>query len=280
MSNTQKIWMITGISRGLGKELARAVLIQGDVVIGTTRSGTVDLGTDIVTERLHVLPMELSDVQQIRAAVGQAHAFHGRLDVIVNNAGYGLLGAIEEATDDEAEKVFAINFFGPLNVIRAALPFLRAQRSGHIVNVSALAGLVPMAGWGLYSAAKSAIEGMSQSLAQEVAPLGIRVTSVEPGAFRTDFLSDHSIRYSDHRIDDYAPTAHANVAYLNEIVGKRVGDPKLGALAMIKAVEAETPPMHLVLGSDALGYLREHLAQLTSNLSAWESVSLSTDFAV
>src|SRR6266404_770168 len=132
MSNTQKIWMITGISRGLGKELARAVLIQGDVVIGTTRSGTVDLGTDIRVERLHVLPMELSDVQQIHTTVKQAHALYGRLDVIVNNAGSGLLGAIEEATDDEAEKVFAINFFGPLHVIRAALPFLRAQRSGHI----------------------------------------------------------------------------------------------------------------------------------------------------
>lgn len=272
--------MITGISRGLGKELARAVLIQGDVVIGTTRSGTVDLGTDIVTERLHVLPMELSDGQQIHATVEQAHALYGRLDVIVNNAGYGLLGAIEEATDDEAEEVFAINFFGPLNVIRAVLPFLRAQRSGHILNVSSLAGMVPMAGWGLYAAAKSAIEGLSQSLAQEVNSLGIRVTLVEPGAFRTDFLSDHSSRNSDHRIDDYAPTAHANLVYLTEIDGKQIGDPKLGALAIIKAVEAETPPMHLVLGSDALDHVRENQAQLTSNLSTWESVSLSTDFAV
>src|SRR5260370_36651115 len=125
MSNTQKIWMITGISRGLGKELARAVLLQGDVVIGTTRSGTVDLGTDIVTESLHMVPMELSGVQQIRAAVGQTHAFHGRLGVLVNNTRYGLLGAIERATDHEAEQVFASNFFGPLHVIRAVLQFLR-----------------------------------------------------------------------------------------------------------------------------------------------------------
>ena len=208
----------------------------------------------------------------------RAHALHGRLDVIVNNAGYGLLGAIEEARDAEVRRVFDVNFFGPLQVIQAALPFLRAQRRGHIVNISSIAGLAPMPGSGIYAATKFALEGLSESLAQEVGPLGIRVTLVEPGAFRTDFLSAHSIRNAVGSIAAYAKTSGKTVHHLHEIAGKQPGDPVLAARAIIEAVEAKEPPMHLILGSDALRRARAKFQHLSEEVDRWERVSLSTDF--
>lgn len=276
MENRKTIWFITGISRGLGRELARAVLAQGDVVIGTTRDGKADL--EPAGGELHVLPLEVTDRSQAKEIVARAHELYGRLDVVVNNAGYGLLGAVEEASEAEARQVFEVNFWGTLNVIAAALPLLRAQRGGHIINLSSIAGLAPMAGSGLYAAAKSAVEGLSQSLAQEVGPLGIKVTVVEPGAFRTDFLSERSIRASAARIEDYAPTAGAVVAYLEKIAGKQPGDPARGARAIIEAARAEAPPMHLVLGTDALRRTREKQQKLAADLERWESVARSTDF--
>ena len=276
MSEQQKIWFITGVSRGLGQALAQAVLEAGDVVIGTTRSGRSDLSGS--SDRLHLLPLEVTDAAQVRQTVAEAQALYDRIDVVVNNAGYGLLGAIEEATEDEVERVFDVNFFGPLEVVRTALPILRAQRGGHVLNVSSIAALAPTAGSGLYAAAKSALGGMSQALAQEVGPLGIKVTLIEPGGFRTDFLSDHSIRTSDRSIEAYSQTAHANVDHLGEIAGKQIGDPARGARAIMRAVEADEPPMHLVLGSDALRRTRQNQDRLAADLDAWESVSLSTDF--
>ena len=178
-----KIWFITGISRGLGFSLARAVLATGSLVIGTTRDGQAPTG--LTSDNLTVLPLELTARQQIRRVVADAHGRYGRLDVIVNNAGYGLLGPVEATTPEQTEHVFAVNFFGPLEVIKSSLPFLRRQRSGHIVNISSIAGIAPTPGAGLYAATKFALEGLSQSLAQEVAPFGIWVTVVEPGSFRT-----------------------------------------------------------------------------------------------
>jgi NAD(P)-dependent dehydrogenase (short-subunit alcohol dehydrogenase family) len=277
MSGMNKIWFITGISRGLGLALAQAVVQQGDTVIGTTRDGRLPL--EALQGRLHVLALDVGDKEAIEACIGQAHALYGRLDVIVNNAGYGLLGSIEEATPAETTAVFNINFFGPLQVVKSALPYLRAQRSGHIVNVSSIAGLAPAAGSGLYAAAKFALEGMSQSLALEVAPLGLRVTLVEPGAFRTDFLSPHSIRISDVQLPDYAATAGKSVAHLNDIAGKQLGDPVKGAAAIVAAVTAESPPLHMLLGSDALGRAREKLRLINEELDRWEAVSRSTDHA-
>ena len=203
--------------------------MQGEIfVIGTTRDG--DSGLPSVSHRLHVLPLELPSADQARKAIVRAHALHGRLDVIVNNAGYGLLGAIEEARDTEVRRVFDVNFFGPLQVIQAALPFLRAQRRGHIVNISSVAGLAPMPGSGIYAATKFALEGLSESLAQEVGPLGIRVTLVEPGAFRTDFLSSHSIRNAAGSIAAYAETSGKTVHDLHEIAGKQLGRSGSGGL--------------------------------------------------
>ena len=276
MSKQQRIWLITGVSRGLGKAVAKVVLAAGDAVIGTTRSGKVDWGEG---ERgLTVMPLELTDTEAVRKTVADAHALNGRLNVILNNAGYGLLGAVEEASAEETEHVFAVNFQGPLAVMTAVLPFLRRQRSGHIVNVSSIAGLAPLAGSGLYAAAKFALEGVSEALAQEVVPLGIKVTLVEPGAFRTEFLSSDSIRRSEDRIGDYDQTAGKNVDYLATIAGKQAGDPERGAKAILAAVDAEQPPLHLVLGSDALRRTREKLATFSAELDSWQQLSASTDY--
>ena len=271
-----KTWLITGISRGLGQALARAALDRGDTVIGTLRNGTADLDTAKGT--LHVLHLDIADRAAVETAVAQAFRLGGRIDVIVNNAGFGLLGAVEQASDAELERLFEVNVFGPFRLIRAALPRLRAQRSGHIINITSIAGRAPMASSGAYAAAKSAMEGLSQSLSQEVAPLGIHVTAVAPGGFRTDFLSEHSIRRSAEISDAYAGTVGKALAHLNEMAGKQIGDPARGAAAILAAVDAETPPLHLLLGSDALRRTRDKMAAVKQEMDRWQDVSLSTDF--
>ncbi|HEY0944359.1 MAG TPA: oxidoreductase [Opitutaceae bacterium] len=275
-SNPASVWFITGISRGLGRELARAVLEAGDVVIGTTRDGATDLaGT---SGRLHVLPLELTDREQVRRTIAAARALHGRLDVVVNNAGYGLLGAVEEARPGEIARVFEVNFLGAVHVMRAALPLLRAQRRGHLVNISSIAGLAPAAGSGIYAATKFALSGVSEVLAQELEPLGVRVTIVEPGAFRTDFLSAHSLRKTDGAIADYAATSGKTIAHLDGIAGRQPGDPVRGAQAILFAVKSERPPLHLLLGTDALRRARTKLHALSTEIDRWERVSAGTDF--
>jgi len=272
-----KVWFISGISRGLGFSLAKAVLAGGGLVIGTTRDGQAPTG--LASDNLSVLPLELTDRQQIRHVVAAAHGRHGRLDVIVNNAGYGLLGPIEATAPEQADRVFAVNFFGPLEIIKSALPLLRSQRSGHIVNISSIAGIAPTPGAGLYAATKFALEGLSQSLAQEVAPFGIWVTVVEPGSFRTDFLSSQSIRLmEEHAIDDYAATSGQAITGLLSKSGRQLGDPDRGAAAIIEAVEADEPPLNLLLGSDALARAKARLDRFDKDLMRWERVTLATDF--
>jgi NAD(P)-dependent dehydrogenase (short-subunit alcohol dehydrogenase family) len=273
---SSKVWFITGISRGFGEALAKAVLADGDVVIGTSRDGRSALRNDNGT--LHVLPLEVTDAAAVARTVNAAVALCGRLDVVVNNAGYGLLGSIEEATDEQVTHLFEVNFHGPRRVIQAVLPHLRRQKSGHIVNITSIAGLAPGAGSGFYAASKFAVEGLSQALAQEVAPLGIKVTVVEPGAFRTDFLSDRSIRASEARIDDYAPSVGAMLTRLEQMAGKQIGDPVRGAKAIIDAVRAEEPPLNLVLGSDAFKRNKARLQRFGEDLERWTAVSLGTDF--
>ena len=272
-----KTWLITGISRGLGQALAQAALTRGDTVIGTVREGSPALDPSRGT--LHVLPLELGDPAAVADVAAQAFALAGSpIDVIVNNAGFGLLGAIEEASDAEIECLFAVNVFGPFRLIRAALPRLRAQGSGHIVNITSIAGRAPMASSGAYAAAKSAVEGLSQSLAQEVAPFGIKVTAVAPGGFRTDFLSPHSIRKSGDVSRAYAETVGKAVAHLDAIAGRQIGDPARGAEAILAAVDSEHPPLHLLLGSDALRRTREKLDAVIEEMDRWEDVTRSTDF--
>ena len=271
-----KTWLITGIGRGLGKALTQAALARGDTVIGTVRGAPPEI--DAPPGTLHVLPLELTDPEAVGAAVELAVRLAGRLDVVVNNAGYGLLGAIEDATDDEVARLFEVNVFAPFRLIRATLPHLRAQCSGHIVNITSIAGRAPMASSGLYAAAKSAMEGLSQSLAQEVAPFGIKVTAVAPGGFRTDFLSAHSVRRSGGIARIYAGTVGKALAHLDDIAGRQIGDPARGAEAIIAAVDAPAPPLHLLLGSDALARTRDKLGATIDEIEAWASVTRGTDF--
>lgn len=276
MSVGPKIWLITGIARGFGRALAEALLARGDTVIGTTRNGSADVLCG--KGRLDVLALDVTDPQGVQATVAAAFQLHGTIDVVVNNAGYGLLSSIEEATDDEIEHVFAVNFHGTRRVIQAALPRLRAQRSGHIINITSMAAVAPNPGSGYYAAAKMAVEGISLCLAKEVAPLGIRVTLVEPSAFRTDFLSEHSIRRSATHLQDYAATAGASHERLAAMAGKQPGDPARAAAAIIQAADSPKPPLHLVLGCDAYHRTRQMLEAFSAELEAWKVVSVGADY--
>ena len=271
-------WFITGISRGLGKALAEASLRRGDTVIGTVRTG--DPGIDPGGGTLHLLRLDIAEAGAAEAAVEEAFRLAGgRLDVVVNNAGYGLLGAIEAATDAEVERLFAIDVFGPFRVIRAALPHLRAQGGGHIINVTSIAGRAPSVGAGLYGAAKFALEGLSQSLAQEAAPLGIRVTAVAPGAFRTDFLSPHSVRHSDRAAGSavYGASVGQRIEAFDAMAGRQIGDPARAAEAILAIVDSEDPPLHLLLGSDALARARRQIEAMQAEMERWSALTLSTD---
>jgi len=275
MNSGHRIWLITGISRGFGKALAVAALERGDTVIGTTRDGRTDLER---SARLNVLPLEMTDAAAVGRVVNAAQGLHGRLDVVVNNAGYGLLGSVEEGTEEEVSHLFDVNFHGPRRVIQAALPHLRRQGSGHIINITSIAGIAPSAGAGYYAAAKSAVEALTQSLAKEVGPLGIRVTLIEPGAFRTDFLSTHSIRSSAAGLEEYAATVGATRERLGVMAGQQQGDPALAAKAIIGVVDSSAPPLHLILGPDAYGRAREVLDTFSAELERWKAVTLGTDF--
>jgi NAD(P)-dependent dehydrogenase (short-subunit alcohol dehydrogenase family) len=270
-----KTWLITGISRGLGLALAKAALADGDNVIGTVRSGTPNLKA--APGKLQVVTVDVADGAAAETAIKQAFAAAGTIDVIVNNAGYGLLGATEKATDAELTHIFAVDVFAPFRIIRTALPYLRAQGSGHIVNITSVAGRAPAAGYSLYASVKYALEGMSVSLAQELAPFGIKVTAVAPGAFRTDFLSAHSIRKSDAD-NAYAGNIGRITAAFDANDGKQIGDPERGAQAIIAAVKADNPPLHLLLGSDALRRAREKLDAVIEEIDRWEDLTRSTDF--
>ncbi|MFS2108531.1 oxidoreductase [Sphingomonas sp. Sphisp140] len=270
-----KTWFITGISRGLGLALAQAALARGDTVIGTVRGAAPELERGSGT--LHVLQLDMTDPAAIAPTVEQAFALAGRIDVLVNNAGYGLLGAIEQASDADVARLFEVDLFGPFRLIRAALPRLRAQGSGHIVNVTSIAGRAPGAGSGLYASAKYALEGLSAALAQEIAPLGIHVTAVAPGAFRTDFLSNRSIRKSGAD-ESYAAVGRSSAAF-DAMAGKQLGDPARAAAAILELTDSPNPPVHLLLGSDALRRAREKLDTVIDEIDRWEPLTLGTDFA-
>jgi len=271
-----KNWLITGVSRGIGKALAEAALARGDTVIGTIRRDAPQVAAGKGT--FHCLRLEIRDSAAIESTVARAFELVGRLDVVVNNAAYGLLGAIEDASDAEIAHLFEVDVFGPVRLIRAVLPRLRAQRAGHIINVTSIAGRAPIAGSGIYAAAKSAMEGLSQALSQEVGPLGIKVTAIAPGAFRTDFLSDHSIRKSGTPTGDYAASAGKTVERLSALSGKQLGDPARCARAILAVVDSDKPPLHLLLGSDALRRAREKLDAVIEEMDQWQETTLSTDF--
>jgi NAD(P)-dependent dehydrogenase (short-subunit alcohol dehydrogenase family) len=270
-----KVWMITGASRGIGAEIARAALAAGDKVVATGRNpGSVAeaLGS---SDRLLALGLDVTMEEQAREAARAAIDKFGCIDVLVNNAGYALLGALEECSAEEVEAQFRTNVFGLLHVTRAVLPAMRARRSGHIFNISSLAGFHGDPGASSYCGTKFAVEGLSESLAREVAPLGIHVTIVEPGYFRTDFLSGASVNHAARTIDDYDQTAGKARRATAEVDGKQANDPKKLAQAFVTLANAEKPPLRFTAGADAVELLEKNLARKKLQLDQWRALSSS-----
>jgi NAD(P)-dependent dehydrogenase (short-subunit alcohol dehydrogenase family) len=274
----EKVWFITGCSTGFGRELAKAVLERGYRAVVTARNpAKVE---DIVAghqDRALVLELDVTDSVEVDAAVKSAEQHFKRIDVLVNNAGIGYFGAVEESEEEEVRRMFEINFFGLSRMTRTVLPIMRAQRSGHIVNISSIGGLRSFPTLAYYHATKYAVEGFSESLALEVAPLGIKVTIVEPSGFRTDWAG-RSAAESKNRIADYAPTAGKNLDSLRDYSGKQPGDPVRAAAAIIAAVESSNPPLRLLLGKAALKGARAKLDMLKKDFDAWETTTVGADF--
>ena len=274
----QKVWFITGAARGIGLEILKAVLETSDYVVATVRSSADSLTKKLGNpENLQVVLLDITDEQQAIAAANQAVQKFGQIDVLVNNAGYGLLSAVEEATADEVRRNFETNVFGLLNVTRAVLPHMRKKRSGHIINISSVGGLSGYIGWGVYGSTKFAVEGLTESLALELAPLGIHATVVAPGFFRTEFLDAASLTRSGHIIPDYDQTVGEMRKFATEANKKQPGDPVKLAKAIVKVANAEEPPVHLPLGNDSLQRYREKTANFEKDIEAWYDVVTGTD---
>jgi NAD(P)-dependent dehydrogenase (short-subunit alcohol dehydrogenase family) len=271
-----RVWLITGASSGLGRALAAAVLERGERAVATARD------RDSVAEleqhypgRAIAASLDVTDAEQARAAFAAAIAAFGRVDVVVNNAGYGLFGALEELGDDELRRQFETNVFGALNVTRAALPHLRDQRGRHIVQISSLEGVAPLlAGESAYAASKFAVEGLSEALAKEVEHLGVRVTIVEPGPVRTDFAAGAVARPPSS--DDYEPSVGEALRLFEQLAGNQPNDPARVAAAIVEAVDAQRPPLRLALGAEAVEAIRAKLDGQRRELDAWEPLARST----
>ncbi|MFL9656294.1 SDR family NAD(P)-dependent oxidoreductase [Streptomyces sp. PB17] len=273
-------WFVTGASRGLGLELVRQLLARGGNVTATTRSAErlrAALGSAADTSRLLALTVDLTDESQVRSAVERTTERFGRLDVVVNNAGYGHLAAVEETTDEAVRDMLDVQVVGVWNVLRAALPVLREQRAGRVVNVSSILGLTTMPGWALYCAGKFALEGLSEALAAEVADFGIEVTLVEPGYFRTSFLGSDSLSLPGATTEHY-PAVRAMVEDHLALHGRQLGDPVRGAAAIIERAGLEGGPLRQLLGSDAHAFATAKVDALRANLDATAASAPGTDF--
>jgi NAD(P)-dependent dehydrogenase (short-subunit alcohol dehydrogenase family) len=270
-------WLITGCSTGLGRALAEAVIAAGHNAVVTARD--VEKVADLtvgITERVLALPLDVTDPAQVTNAVNRAQEKFGGVDVLVNNAGYGYRAAVEEGDDADIRKLFETQFFGAVAMIKAVLPRMRSRRSGAIVNISTIGVQIMPAGSGYYAASKAALEGMSGALYAELKPLGISVTVVEPGAFRTDFAG-RSLTQSSAVIDDYADTAGRRRKEHDTMHGTQPGDPGKAAKAIIAAVESDEPPAFLLLGNDALSTYRRLAAGRLDTIKTWEHLTTSTD---
>jgi len=272
-----KVWFITGASRGFGVLMAKDALARGDSVVATARNPQAV--TDAVGAHPNLLALRLDVTQEAAAVLATRAAVDrfGRIDVLVNNAGYGLLGAVEEASDAEVRALYDTNVFGLLNVTRAVLPHMRRQGGGHVMNISSVGGYTAHAGWGVYGSTKFAVEGISEAMAEEVRPLGIHVTVVEPGYFRTEFLEGNSLVSTDARLDDYAGTVGAMRTFAASVSLKQPGDPRKLSLAILKLADSAQPPVRLMLGSDTVRMVREKNRFVEQELGQWISLSLSTD---
>jgi NAD(P)-dependent dehydrogenase (short-subunit alcohol dehydrogenase family) len=277
----QKVWFITGASKGFGLAFIHQLLAKGDYVAATSRK-LQELIKAAYTESSNFFPLEmdLTNEQSVADAINKTIERFGRVDNVVNNAGYGLMGGIEELSDAEARQNFDVNVFGSLNVIRQAMPHLRKQGSGHIFNIASIGGLVgSFPAFGIYCATKFAVVGFTESLAIEAKPFGIKVTVVLPGYFRTSFLTSDSIVTPKNEIEDYKEVRAMQEAHQQQINGNQPGDPEKGVAEIINAADAPNPPLYLLLGSDALAMANQKVDMLSDEFKAWESVSKSTDFA-
>lgn len=277
--NNNKVWYVTGASQGLGLSLVKQLLAAGYRVAATSRSVTdlqkaagVDDG-----ERFLPLKVDLTSPDDIRQSIEQTVAAFGTVDVIVNNAGYGMEGTVEELEEEKMRAIFEINVFATINVTKYALPYLRRQRSGHIINIASVAGFVGAPGWSIYSATKSAVIAFSEVLALDVQGLGIKVTVVAPSGFRTGFLTKNSLVSIESRIPDYQSVAEAHVRYA-EMNGKQDGDPEKAVALLIQLAKNPEPPLHLWLGANAVDRASEKIGSMGEELKKWKDLSVSADF--
>ena len=274
----KRVWFITGASRGLGALIAEAALADGNAVVAAGRNVAA------IAERLGNSPallpvaLDVTDEAQAKAAVQAALEKFGRIDVLVNNAGFGLLGAIEESSDADVRRMYDTNVFGLLNITRAVLPTLRSQRAGHVINMSSIGGYRAAAGFGAYSSTKFAVEGLTEALRGELAPLGIHATVVEPGYFRTDFLDASSLMVAKEIIADYDATSGNVRRRAVEMNHNQPGNPEKLAQAMLELVDAPTPPLRLPLGTDTLKAIADKNTYVTQETETWKALSASTDF--
>ncbi|WP_297835956.1 SDR family NAD(P)-dependent oxidoreductase [Pseudomonas sp.] len=274
-----KVWIITGSASGIGAGIAKAALLAGDGVVATDlHLGRLNDVYNVYGEQVLTAQLDIRVQADANAAVKACLDHFGRIDVLVNNAGYGQFGPFEEIESDAIERQFATNVLGTFNVTRAVLPTLRKQRSGHVINMSSNGGFKGVAGASMYSATKFAIEGFSESLAQELAGFGIKMTIVEPGAFRTDFLDDRSLKLGSRQLDDYdeyRTKAQAIFAGRNH---NQVGDPDRLGTALVQLVNEPNPPLRFIAGADALKVVENKLAAVIEETARWRSLTLSTDF--
>ena len=271
-------WLITGCSTGIGREIARAALEAGHSVAVTARN--VDAVADFVDQfgdRALALPLDVTNRAQIAAVVGEVEKAFGGIDVLVNNAGYGYMAAVEEGEDAEVRKLFDTNYFGVVDTLKAVLPGMRARRSGHVINISSMTGLVANPPNAYYSSTKFALEALTEALAKEVGPLGIKVTAIEPGAFRTDWAA-RSMQESSTPISDYDDNVGARKTLIKQFADHLPGDPRKVAEAVLMVAGLDEPPLRLLLGRDVLAAVREKIADLTASINHWESVTKNVNF--
>lgn len=275
--DNSKVWYITGASKGIGRSLVKQLLLQGNNVAATSRQ--IAALSDIKGTQGNFLPLQvdLTNEQSIATSLEKTIGTFGKIDVIVNNAGYGIGGALEELSEQEITDNFNVNFFAVVKVIQQALPYLRRQRSGHIINISSIAGFAPGTGWSIYAASKFAVSGLSEALANDLKPLGIHVTVVSPGWFRTNFAKPEAISFSKKQIDDYSFMRAAHQKF-SEMDGKQLGNPESVADVFIALVSSSNPPVTFFLGSDAYKRANDKITHLSQQTEQWKKLSSSTDF--
>ncbi|SHL99178.1 SDR family NAD(P)-dependent oxidoreductase [Chitinophaga sp. CF418] len=277
--NNAKVWYVTGASQGLGLTLVKKLLEAGYRVAATSRNAqTLKAAVELIdAERFLPLSVDLNNPDCINESVQQTIAAFGRIDVLVNNAGYGMMGVVEEIAEQDIRKIFDVNVLAAVNVVKSILPVMRKQQSGYIINIGSVAGFVGAPGWSVYSATKAALAAFSEVLALDVKEFGIKVTVAEPSGFRTGFLTENSLANIESGIEGYKAVKSTRERYLTNN-GKQSGDPDKASAILIELAESEQPPLHLYLGQDAYKRASEKLADMTAELEAWKRTSISADF--